>query len=333
MMSRFAVPVVVLAGVSFGTFSDSVGAAEPKDSAAVPEVRAETHEVHKAGRCNLADYQWPRNSLEVKATAALSYKVQLSSGLFASGEWAIFAPLSVANGTGKLRHLHYYIAFFDSADRLVGCCNQGTEVEPGVKNFQLGSCIIEGPKQRLLTAVKYQFTVYESDQPIGEEPISAKDAAALPGRSGAVTTLLTGAVLKKDAKDDLTVVHLSADCCFQETKKNKDTHLEIEGAQLLDLCLSTRKQEGVARNLSKKTETVLRQWLIDANLEVKRKAMVVRGGVYLALLDREGRVVVCGKAVGLGANNLVAPKDRLLSASSLRLAVYELVADGTKKEK
>jgi hypothetical protein len=301
------------------------------------EAYAETREARQAGRCNLSNHDWPRNPLELKvtATAAMSYKVQLSTGLFASGEWAIFAPLFVTNGTGKPLHLHYYIAFFDSDDRLVGCCNQGIETKPGVKDLQLGSCIVEGPKQRLLSAVKYQFTIYESDRWIGQEPISVKDAAALPGRSGAVTTTLMGAVRKQDAKDGVTVVHLSADCSFQETSaKAKDTHVEIGGESLLDVYLSTREGEsGLTQDiLGKKTTTTLRRWLIDANREVKRQRRGVTSAQYVALLDRQGQLVVCGKAVGFGARDLVAPKDRLLSASTLQMVVYESIADGTKNK-
>ncbi|HVW02195.1 MAG TPA: hypothetical protein VHB77_17720 [Planctomycetaceae bacterium] len=314
-------------------------------STAFAEANAETREVRQAGRCNLADYPWPKKSLEVTATAAMSYKVQLSTGIFANGEWAIFAPLSISNETGKRLYVQYYVAFFDRADRLVGCCQQGAEATPALKNLQLASCVIQGPKEQLLSATKYQVAVFESDRPIGEEPISVEDADALPGGSGGVTTLLTGAVLKQAAPEGPSVLHLSADCSFAEIRtESKDTHLEVKGARLRDFYLSTGKRERlvVSETGGKKTETILHQWLMNANLETKSKAQGADGNywqgvggiAHVALLDRQGRLVVCGPVVGLGStHDLVAPKDRLLSASTLRMVIYESAATAAKQDK
>ena len=87
------------------------------------------------------------------------------------GKKVINANIEIANTTDKAMHCQYYVAFFDKADKLIGCAGQGTFDEKGLaagESTQLGSCLIPLPVGFHEKAVQYKVAFYESDKEIGK---------------------------------------------------------------------------------------------------------------------------------------------------------------------
>ena len=284
---------------------------------------ADTRLIHHEGRFEPAKHDKVQNALQAKLPASrMTYTAKIQCGPFPGEDWAITAPLWIANPTNKKLHCHYYLAFFDAENRLVGCCNQSTDVDPGAKEFQLGSIVIPGHKNQLLTAARYQAVVYESDGPVGAEPISAKDAADLPGKQRLVIARLTQTGSDVAMKDGFTELRLSADCSFHEPEKGaRNTHLQIKSAAEYDVYLSITEVERLLTRPGKGSEKLPPIWSATAEIERQQAPKNLASRYHVVLLDAKGKLVLCSAPAR--RFQMDAPKDRLLAARKLEVVVYE----------
>lgn len=84
------------------------------------------------------------------------------------GEETVFAGVTVKNTGTKPMFFHYYAAFFDKDKNLVGVAGQGSFGDQGLKpgeETQMGSCLINLPKDKYKAIVSYQAVIYETDIP------------------------------------------------------------------------------------------------------------------------------------------------------------------------
>ena len=82
------------------------------------------------------------------------------------GEETVFAGITVKNTGTKPMFIRYYVAFFDKDKKLIGAVGQGSFGDEGLKpgeETQLGSCLIQLPKDKYKDIVSYQAVIYESD--------------------------------------------------------------------------------------------------------------------------------------------------------------------------
>ena len=82
------------------------------------------------------------------------------------GNETVFAGISVKNTGSKPMFFHYYVVFFDKDKNLIGSVGQGSFGEDGLKpgvQTQMGSCLIELPKDKYKEITSYQAVIYESD--------------------------------------------------------------------------------------------------------------------------------------------------------------------------
>jgi len=84
------------------------------------------------------------------------------------GEETVFAGVTVKNSGTKPMFFHYYVAFFDKDKNLVGTTGQGSFGDKGLtpgEETQMGSCLINLPKDKYKAIVSYQAVIYETDIP------------------------------------------------------------------------------------------------------------------------------------------------------------------------
>jgi hypothetical protein len=285
---------------------------------------ADTREVRSSGQCDLARHERRDRPLEVRLGDRLSCRVSISCGPFPVDKWALFAPVFASNDTDAKLYGQAYIAFFDDDGRLVACLQQSGEFESGARDVQMYSRIAFAPRDRLRSATRYQIVVYESDRRPGEEPVLPEVAGTLPGRAGRVITRLEATHASTLRRDAFTELQQEAAVSFHDVTGNaRNSHLRFSAALDYDLYLDTGLQESLevrdagGRNI----RTILRQWTADAEIESPpARDRTLEVDRHLALLDREGRVIACASDRPFW---LIAPEDRLLSATKLCVTVYE----------
>ena len=82
------------------------------------------------------------------------------------GQETVFAGINVKNTGSKPMFFHYYVAFFDKDNNLIGATGQGSFGDEGMKpgeETQMGSCLIHLPKDKYKTIASYQAVIYETD--------------------------------------------------------------------------------------------------------------------------------------------------------------------------
>ncbi len=82
------------------------------------------------------------------------------------GKETVFAGVTVKNTGTKPMFFSYYVAFFDKDNKLVGATGQGSFGDDGLKpgqETQMGSCLINLPKDKYKTITSYQAVIYETD--------------------------------------------------------------------------------------------------------------------------------------------------------------------------
>lgn len=82
------------------------------------------------------------------------------------GKETVFAGISVKNTGSKPMFFHYYVAFFDKDNVLIGAAGQGSFGVDGLKpgaQTQMGSCLIHLPKDQYKAIASYQAVIYETD--------------------------------------------------------------------------------------------------------------------------------------------------------------------------
>ncbi len=285
---------------------------------------ADTRELRSGDKCDLARHDHRDRALEVRLSERASYRAKISCGPFPVDKWAIFASVFVSNDTGAKLHAVAYLALFDDERRLVACSQQSGEFEPGARDEQMYNRIAFAPKDRTFNATSYEIVIYESDRRPGEEPLSAEAAVALPGRAGRVVTRLEATHARVLHRDAFTELRQEAAVSFHNPSvKTRNSHLRFSAAADYDLYLDTGLQESLevkdpgGRNL----RTVLRRWTADGEFErLPVSDPTLEVDRHIALLDGDGRLVACASD---GLYWLIAPEDRLLSATKLCVAIYE----------
>jgi hypothetical protein len=84
------------------------------------------------------------------------------------GEETVFGGITVKNTGTKPMFFKYYVVFFDKDKNLIGAAGQGSFGDEGLKpgeETQLGSCLINLPKDKYKEIVSYQAVIYETDVP------------------------------------------------------------------------------------------------------------------------------------------------------------------------
>lgn len=82
------------------------------------------------------------------------------------GSETVFAGINVKNTGSKPMFFRYYVAFFDKDKNLIGATGQGSFGDEGLKpgeETQMGSCLIELPKDKYKAIASYQAVIYETD--------------------------------------------------------------------------------------------------------------------------------------------------------------------------
>ena len=82
------------------------------------------------------------------------------------GQETVFAGIKVKNTGAKPMFFRYYVAFFDKDKNLIGATGQGSFGDEGLKpgeDTQMGSCLIELPKDKYKAITSYQAVIYETD--------------------------------------------------------------------------------------------------------------------------------------------------------------------------
>ena len=82
------------------------------------------------------------------------------------GEETVFAGVTVKNTGTKPMFIRYYVAFFDKNKKLIGATGQGSFGDEGLKpgeETQLGSCLVQLPKDKYKEIASYEAVIYESD--------------------------------------------------------------------------------------------------------------------------------------------------------------------------
>jgi hypothetical protein len=85
---------------------------------------------------------------------------------FFGGKTVLNANMSVKNTSKKQRTCYYFVAFFDKADRLVGCASQGlpdSGLAPG-ESTNMASCLVFLPDGMSETVASYKVRLYETDK-------------------------------------------------------------------------------------------------------------------------------------------------------------------------
>jgi len=82
------------------------------------------------------------------------------------GSETVFAGVKLKNTGTKPMFIRYYVAFFDKDKNLIGSAGQGSFGDEGMKpgeETQLGSCLIELPKDKYKDIASFQAVIYETD--------------------------------------------------------------------------------------------------------------------------------------------------------------------------
>jgi hypothetical protein len=82
------------------------------------------------------------------------------------GSETVFAGIKVKNTGSKPMFFRYYVAFFDKDKNLIGSTGQGSFGDDGLKageETQMGSCLIELPKDKYKEIASFQAVIYETD--------------------------------------------------------------------------------------------------------------------------------------------------------------------------
>lgn len=299
-------------------------------AAAPAPVLGETRAVRLAGKCDLAKHDSFDNALVVRADGRMRYSMHVSCSPFVRGDWIINPILVVANKTDSALHCLYYVALFDRNDRLVGCCHQGSRVDAGKEALQFGSCIVHGPKARLLAATRFDAVIYESDRPIGVEAVSADAVDKTLAGAEAIVSRLASAKESTREAGQYTERRATADIEYRpRVGKTRNAYLSL-GDKTFHLYLNTVLRETVVVRTSggKSTRTAFEAWRTDVDLERRNRDRTIRQWRHVALLDAKGRLVV--SSTYTGGRDLYAPPDYLLAAEKLHVVVYEVPAPKKK---
>ncbi|QDV47836.1 hypothetical protein Enr13x_77480 [Stieleria neptunia] len=266
-----------------------------------------------------------QNCLEFEIAGSMNYRVRISCAPWVGKEWCINPLVDITNQNDFTLNAKYYCAFYNHDGQLVGCCNQGANLEPSETPLQLGSLVVRGPKEKLLTATKFQIVIYESDKRIGTHPIDRAATASLVGRSGKVISQLKQTNSNVAPADDHAELRLLADISVDDpVEKNRNTHLRIKGAAEYDLYVSTRQREVLETNVGGESVR-FDLWESAVEFEPIKRVKGVSAITHAALHDQSGRLIACSTTSTTRA--LTAPEDILLSAQKLAVVVYESVEE------
>jgi len=89
----------------------------------------------------------------------ISVKIKLRADEFV-GDYAVFAVPSITSKASQKLDVSYHTAFFDAGGNLLASVSQTAEVEPGSKDFQLGSALTPLPKSVVDRITAYQIVIH-----------------------------------------------------------------------------------------------------------------------------------------------------------------------------
>jgi len=281
-----------------------------------------TCEIRAHGTCNLHKHN-RENVLEFALEGRMKYRVRISLSPWVKDSWHINPLLDISNDTDALMHCHYYAAFFNDDGRIVGCCNQGTSVEPSDRPRQLGSLVIEGLKEQLLLATSFKIVIYESDKQIGIEPIVRSVTETMIGRSGKVVTRLDQTDSSINPGEGSSEIRLLANVAFEDpAERPRNTYLQMESAVVYDIYCNAGLKDVLVTSPGKDPVRFSR-WEIDAEFERRKRVKGVSANYHAALLDDDGELIACSTI--RNGRRLAVPEDKLLSIRKLDLIAVETV--------
>ncbi|NND97829.1 MAG: hypothetical protein HKN47_10930 [Pirellulaceae bacterium] len=264
-----------------------------------------------------------QNPFEFQITGRMSYRIRLTIAPFVEDTWLINPLIDITNSGDSRMFAAYYAAFYNQDGRLVGCCKQDADVEPSQTPLQLGSLVIQGPKERLHTATHFKMVIYESKRRIGSEPISADSTTTMAGRSGKVISKLEQLDSTVQPSADGSELRLRADLQYEDpVDKSRNTHLKLASAAKYDLYLTSGLREVVV-HFADGTKEQLSRWESDIEFDQNQRVKGVSSKMYAVLLDQTGKIIVCN--TDSSSRRLTAPEDKLLSARQLELVAYETI--------
>ena len=316
---------------SFGIGTETTGPAVEVAGSVASEVMVRdadpstgsTLEIYADGTCNMARHD-RENPFEFVMKGRMSYGIRISNADWFHGDWHINPLAEATNETDSKLYAHYYAAFFDDQGYIVGCCNQGIDVDPGGSPMQLGSLIITGPKDQLLKATRFKIVIYESDKRIGSQPISASATESMVGRSGKVITKLNQTGMSVEPGEGHQELRLAADVTLEDPADgSRNDHLKIESEAKYDIYVNAAKSERVIQFGDGRKEQY-ESWDAAIEFDPVDRIPGVSAPMHAALLDESGRLVCCSNPSS--AWQLPAPEDRLLAVRMIEFGGIRSVA-------
>jgi hypothetical protein len=116
-------------------------------------------------KLNYSDSMFSENSFKKEFGEVVKATCNWRAGEF-FGKETVFAGITVKNTGSKPMFFEYYVAFFDKNKKLVGATGQGSFGDEGLKpgeETQMGSCMIQLPKDKYKDIASYQAVIYETD--------------------------------------------------------------------------------------------------------------------------------------------------------------------------
>ena len=118
-------------------------------------------------KLNYSDSIFDDNNFKKEFGNVVKGSVDWHAGNFL-GKETLFAGVKVKNTGTKPMFFNYYVAFFDKDKNLVGAAGQSFFGKEGLvpgREMQMGSCLINLPKDKYKEITSYQAVLYETDSP------------------------------------------------------------------------------------------------------------------------------------------------------------------------
>ncbi|QDV23168.1 hypothetical protein [Aureliella helgolandensis] len=249
------------------------------------------------------------------------YRVRITCKPFMKDDWAINPLADITNETDSTLYVAYYAAFFNQEGHVVGVCHQTLDVEPSERPMQLASLVIDGPKERLLTATHFKIVVYESTQPIGTLPISPERAATMVGRSSKVVAKLDEVQPVVTAEGADSVVRFQTKVAFvDQVGKDRNTYLKFESVEPYQFSIDVRKRDLSKSNGEGNVHKQYSGWELDSDFERIKRTKTVWPKGHVVLLDAQGQLIACDSDM---FTFVAVPEDAILSATQINFVLYE----------
>ena len=289
----------------------------------IPEVDSgPTLALRAEGNFNPAAHDFSK-PFEFEFEGRMHYRIRITCKPFVKGDWAINPLADITNTTNSKLYVAYYAAFFNRSGQIVGECHGADDVKPSDRSLQLGR-VIDGPKERLLTATHYKIVAYESTQRIGTLPISPESVATMVGRSSKVVAKLDEVQPIVTAEGENSVVRFQTKVAFaDQIDKDRNTYLKFESVEPYRFSIDVRKRDiSIAiSNGEGKTIEQYTGWELASDFERLKPTKTVWPKGHVVLLDAQGQLIACDSDM---FTFVAVPEDAILSATELDFVLYEM---------